>query len=59
MHRFLSIVDALEVVEAKSEPSSMTMMLELNEVDATTEPVSSFREQTMDIEELCELYCIA
>ena len=43
---------ALEVVEAKSEPSSVTMMLELNEVDATTEPVSSCREQTMDIEGL-------
>ena len=46
-----------QAVEATFEPSSVTKMPELDEVDAATEAASSRRGQTMDVEWLPELRC--
>ena len=61
-HRFLSVVDVerlllLEAVKAMFEPSSATKMLEVNEVNTVTEPVSSHRAPTMDVEGLPDSCC--
>ena len=43
-------------VEATFEPSSATMMLELDEVDGATKPARCFRVQTMDVDGLPDLH---